>query len=406
MEFRPNTNGNELIASSYLIETYKVKKENKRILVRRLKPEYATNETYQKAFSEEFASGKDWQHPHILRYSDIQNDEQGPFIEMESANVITLEKFIHETPSFVTNQQEVERIIDEVAEAIDYLHKQGVCHFNLHPANIFLTKNGHSVKLANPLFFYLNGNLTSSLSPNEYTAPELFSETIVTEPVRADLYSLGCLIRYIYDMGEIPYKYRHVVNAMTHSEISKRPALIAEFRQKLRLAKLKSKIFAIFMWVIGIIIACAALIWLTTSSAEDEIHFITPTATDTYVYDSVKNEGYYISDSILTANGEALEREKQKMQEEYERKLNDIFKKAFKKKAEPIINEIYSRNNMDSEQGTFVSVSNQGTMKLQEIQEELSREYQLDPIATSKVAALVIEELTRKRMSELQNEMQ
>ena len=151
-------------------------------------------------------------------------------------------------------------------------------------------------------------------------------------------------------------------------------------------------------------LACAALIWLTTSSEEEEIHFITPTATETYIYDSIKNEGYYISDSILTANTEALEREQQKMMEAYDRKLNDIFKKAFRKKAEPIINEIYSRNNMDSEQGTFVSVSNQGTMKLQEIQEELSREYELDPIATSKVAALVIEELTRKRMSDLKEE--
>lgn len=404
MNIRKNACEGELISSSYLTETYKQIQDGKRFLVYRLKPEYAHNEACIKALSEEFASGKTWQHPHILNYGCMIENEQGIYIEMEPLNVTTLEKLIYENPSFVTDDKEIERIINEVTEAVDYLHKQGFCHLNLHPGNIFLTKNGHQVKLAHPLFFYLKSSVVQHITSNEYTAPELFSGKVIEDPIRCDLYSLGCLIKYIYDMGQMPFHYRNAVSAMIHPHIQERPSLIAEFHQKVRMAKLKIKIFKIFIGAIALMLACAALIWLTTSSEEEEIHFITPTATETYIYDSIKNEGYYISDSILTANTEALEREQQKMMEAYDRKLNDIFKKAFRKKAEPIINEIYSRNNMDSEQGTFVSVSNQGTMKLQEIQEELSREYELDPIATSKVAALVIEELTRKRMSDLKEE--
>ena len=59
---------------------------------------------------------------------------------------------------------------------------------------------------------------------------------------------------------------------------------------------------------------------------------------------------------------------------------------------------------MDSETGIFTSVSTRGMQQLQEAQEELAKQYELDQISSSKVAAEVIEELTRQRMNELRKE--
>ena len=77
---------------------------------------------------------------------------------------------------------------------------------------------------------------------------------------------------------------------------------------------------------------------------------------------------------------------------------------TFREKATPVINEIYSKKHMDSETGVFTSVTTRGMQELQSVQEELAQKYELDQISTSKVAAQVIEELTRQRMNELRKE--
>ena len=122
------------------------------------------------------------------------------------------------------------------------------------------------------------------------------------------------------------------------------------------------------------------------------------------MYNSISGQEYYLSDSAMAVREAAIEREKNELMKEYDRKLNDIFKKAFREKATPVINEIYSKKHMDSETGVFTSVTTRGMQELQSVQEELAQKYELDQISTSKVAAQVIEELTRQRMNELRKE--
>lgn len=397
-------NSKMLLTSAYLTELYKSVEGGRRVLTYRLKPVFCSDEECVESFQEEVTLWRGLKHPHILHIAQEPQPEGATEVEVEPLNCVTLEELLYENPSFVTEGKELKRIIDEVTDALEYLHKRGVSQLDLHPRNILLTKSEKSVKLANPFFTYTHLKDHIGVKPNGFIAPELFEENQFTDLTTCDIYALGKLIAYLYDMSTLPYPYRKAVQLATSATPSQRPASIADFRKLVAGGQVRLTIYKGLAWTMATLLAVAALFWLTTSSGEEEIHFVEPTANNTYVYDSISGQEYYLSDSAMAAREAAIEREKGELMKQYDRKLNDIFKKNFREKASPIIDDIYSKKHMESETGIFTSVTNRGMQELKEMQEELARQYELDPISTSKVAAEVIEELTRQRMNELRKE--
>lgn len=394
----------KLLTDAYLTETYKSVKEGRSVLTYRLKTAYASDEECIGSFEEETTLWRNLKHPHIVRINPKSIGEESTEVTLETTHCVTLEEYLHENPSFVTEREELERIVNEVCEALDYLHQKGICQLDLHPRNILLTKGDKRVKLCNPFFTYTHLIHGLGLKPNGYVATELFGQTPPTDFVACDIYALGRLIAYLYDMTTLPLHYRQAVLRATSDNPTQRPASIAEFRKLVEKGRVMQTLCKGGAWALGTLMAAGLLFWITTSNGEEDIRFVEPTANNTYVYDSITGQEYYLNDSAMAAREAAIERQKSEQMKEYERKLNDIFKKDFYKKAAPVINEIYSKKHMNSETGIFTSVSNRGMLELKEAQEELARQYGLDLISTSQVAADVIEELTRQRMMELQNE--
>lgn len=396
---------NKVLTNSYLTETIKQVTDGTRTLTIRLKPAYISDEECVESFQEAATLGRELKHPNILRIGQLPSSAPSDTeVPLEPLLCVTLEDYLHENPSFVTEGKELERIVSEVMEALDYLHGKGICQLDLHPRNILLTKSEKRVKLANSFFTYAHLTTQLGLSPNGFIAPELFSENPPEDLIACDIYALGKFISYLYDMGTLPYPYRKAVQLATDEDPIHRPTSIADFHRQIGNGRMMQLIYKGFAWTIAVLLAVGMLFWLTTSTGEEDIHFIEPTANNTYVYDSISGEEYYLNDSAMAVREAALEREKNKMLKEYDRKLNNIFKKEFRKKAIPVINEIYSQKHMDSETGIFTSVSTRGMQQLQQAQEELAKQYELDQISSSKVAAEVIEELTRQRMNELRKE--
>lgn len=391
-----------LLTSSYLTETCKYLKDGRRTWVYRLKSDFAYNEACRKAFHEAVTLWSELEHPNLLACTGVMVEEAGwQGVMLEPLNCVTLEAYLFENPSFVTDGAELERIVTEVTDALAYLHSQGVCHLDLHPRNILLTKGEHKVKLTNLFSPYVHLSNALSLKSDGYVAPECFSGESVSDPIRSDIYSLGCFISYLYDMASLPYRYRHVVQRAGNDIPAQRPSCIKAFRRGVAQSHMQMLLAKGFMWILLVLLACWGLFCLTTSSPEDEIHFVEPTADNTYIYDSISGQGYYLNDSAMAVRKAMLEHQKEKMMKEYDRKVNDIFKKAFRKKAAPVIHEIYTEKNVDGESGAFASITNRGMKQLVEIQEELSEQYDLDPVTAANMAASVIDELTRQRLNEL-----
>jgi serine/threonine protein kinase len=132
-------------------------------------------------------------HDHIVRVFDTEKAYGTHFIVMEKLSGCTLDDIIQGGTRLAWGA--VQRILREIAGALDYSHKKGLLHRDIKPSNVFLTNDDRRVKL---LDFGIAMSVTASAPGSSglmgtpyYMSPEqIRGETL---DGRSDLYSLGIL---------------------------------------------------------------------------------------------------------------------------------------------------------------------------------------------------------------------
>lgn len=144
------------------------------------------------------AAGK-LSHPGIVTIHDAIDDPetQSSCIVMEYVPGETLEKLLAAGPRFETER--ALEITRQVAEALDYAHRQDVIHRDLKPANVILAEDGHA-KLTDfgiAKIMAREGALrtVSIMGTPSYMSPEQVSGGDVD--TRSDLFSLGIVLYYM-----------------------------------------------------------------------------------------------------------------------------------------------------------------------------------------------------------------
>ena len=191
------------MATVYLADDLK---HERKVALKVLKPELAAVVGAER-FLGEIKTTANLQHPHILPLFDSGEADSFLFYVMPYVEGESLRERLdreHQLPV-----DEAVRIATNVAEALDYAHRQGVIHRDIKPANILLQDGKPVVSdfgIALALGAAGAGRLTEtglSLGTPHYMSPEQATGDL-SVGAATDIYALGCVL-YEMLVGEPPY---------------------------------------------------------------------------------------------------------------------------------------------------------------------------------------------------------
>lgn len=173
-------------------------------------------------------------HPGVVRMLDFGQHGENAYLVMELLIGERLRNRLARSGPGALPADEATRIVRQLADALAYLHRRGLVHRDVKPANIFITASGDirllDFGLAGPA-----GNHESPASPVPRTWTPLYAspETLKGVPpdFRDDVYSLGCVV---YEMiaGRQPWGKLPADEAVHRKLKLARPAGLPGFRWK------------------------------------------------------------------------------------------------------------------------------------------------------------------------------
>ncbi len=159
---------------------------------------------FKQRFNREAQAAGRLSHPGIVAIHDIAEDQYGqPYIVQEFVEGRPLNLLLGPTV-----QLPLELLLDigiQVAQALDYAHRNGVIHRDIKPPNIIVTPDGHA-KIADFGIARMEGTeLTQegmSLGTPSYMSPEQFRGGAIDG--RSDIFSLGAVLYWMFT-GNKPF---------------------------------------------------------------------------------------------------------------------------------------------------------------------------------------------------------
>lgn len=209
-------------------QVFKAKRYGQWFVLKRLDPAVADAIGYRNLLHKEFLISVELNHPNIAKTHSME--------PVEGLGLCIIEEFIdgEDWGSYFSrvrpDKQETLRIVNELCDALSYLHSKQYVHRDLKPSNVLITHNGHHIKL---LDFGLADNDTFSIIKNvvgtaRYAAPEL---AYTTKPdLRSDIFSLGVML------DELPLRWstlNRVIRRCRKQQPDKRYRSVEELRKAL-----------------------------------------------------------------------------------------------------------------------------------------------------------------------------
>jgi serine/threonine protein kinase len=146
-------------------------------------------------------------HPNVVplyRYGEIDGFLYMVMQYIDGADLQTVLSSYRHDGEFM-EPEEVLHIIDEVCQALDYVHSKGVIHRDVKPSNILLDKAGRAYLSDFGLALNLEvGTLGEIFGSPQYIAPEQTVSSAKAE-ARSDLYSVGVILYEIFT-GRLPFE--------------------------------------------------------------------------------------------------------------------------------------------------------------------------------------------------------
>ena len=192
------------------------------VAIKLLRPDLASDDTFQARFRREAQSAAALNHPAIVAVYDTgeSTDVNGlhiPYIVMEYVDGQTLRDLTRDGRKILPERSL--SMVADVLSALDYSHRAGIIHRDIKPANVMLTPEGQvkvmDFGIARAIADASVTQTAAVIGTAQYLSPEQArGETV---DARSDIYSTGCLLYELLAgrppfIGESPVSvaYQHV----------------------------------------------------------------------------------------------------------------------------------------------------------------------------------------------------
>lgn len=128
---------------------YRMRWKGFRVAVKRLKAECRTVPTYVAAYRKEYQLGQQLRHDALPVYRDMHEDMNEVYIVMDFVDGISLEDFLDSDAGqeYFSTAENVKRFFIQLLDVVTYLHRSGIIHCDIKPANIMLRNSDRGVML-------------------------------------------------------------------------------------------------------------------------------------------------------------------------------------------------------------------------------------------------------------------
>src|SRR5512139_924834 len=196
------------IGRGAMADVYKVWDDQRAayLAMKLLREDLAMDAIFLRRFRREAHALAQLQHPHIVRFYSLEEDDLLAFILMDYIDGTTLRQEIHVARHPLPMWRVLE-VMRPVCSALHFAHQQGMIHCDIKPSNVMLHRNGtiliadfglaHMTEAAATSVLMLGGGTVGYMAPEQARGEK--------PTVQTDIYALGIILFEMLTGGERPF---------------------------------------------------------------------------------------------------------------------------------------------------------------------------------------------------------
>lgn len=178
-------------------ESFDQSQGGRHYFIKQLRPELQDNKSLSDSFVKEFHLGQKISSEYFPNYISLDETDDSLSLTMDFIDGETLEERLRRTPAYFRNKYNLLRFIFQMLEALSVLHKKGVLHLDLKPANLMLTHRTDNLRIIDLGYGY-SSEWSSTMGMSQgFASPEQLRGDMDAVCMASDIYSFGRIVQYI-----------------------------------------------------------------------------------------------------------------------------------------------------------------------------------------------------------------
>ena len=357
-----------------------------------LRPELTDSIVFSEALKQEQQWAVRQRGKNQLHYN-LHQDSGGLLyeVELEQGHFLTLRSLLELNPAAVAGKDFVDNIVMPLLEYGSTLNEAGVLHLCFAPNNVFVRKSDNHPFLLTHGSFYkaMSDQRELFAGAEDYVAPEVLAGQEATDC--SDVYSMGKLIAFLHEQGDMSFEYKQVVKKATAEDPAKRYKSLDEMRKAI--IQMRSMRRSALLMAASLIISLLVVYFYVTSLPETtNVEFVEPAqqqTNDLFTSDELDEDTVFLADTVDLSDDEMM------------KKAEMIYRKRYQKAADKILSRVYNSKHMGSSEKSFMANSQSMAEELLKVQQELAGEAGLPDGLAGRIGHEIVEQLTQQKQKGL-----